>query len=166
MSDMHPKSEQLQIRVTPNQKAALKRLARQAGEDVSSYVLSRVLPPQRSRFAELVNAVGNTENRRYALAEINEMLAQLAPTDFSAAVGTCDLRGLDPFAQNYLAAMVEHAAAQKNADAPSWVLDVPSLEEPWFATDLRSLRLHLLRAAPVAFKRRNLFVDSSVGDRV
>jgi len=26
--------------------------------------------------------------------------------------------------------------------------------------------LHLLRAAPVPFKRRNIFIDSSVGDRV
>jgi hypothetical protein len=43
---------------------------------------------------------------------------------------------------------------------------VPPLDEPHFATPLRGLRLHLLRASPVAFKRRNIFVDSSVGDRV
>jgi hypothetical protein len=113
----------------------------------------------------LVKALGSTEDRRFALAEMNGLLAQLAPTGFSRVVGTCELRGLSPFAQNYLAAMVEHAAQQKNMGAPDWVHGVRPLDEPWFASKLRSLR-HLLRAAPVAFKRRNLFVDSSVGDRV
>ena len=42
---MTRKSEQIQIRVTPHQKAALKRRAKHAGQDVSSYVLSRTLPP-------------------------------------------------------------------------------------------------------------------------
>jgi hypothetical protein len=38
--------------------------------------------------------------------------------------------------------------------------------EPSFATEPPGLRLHLLRSAPVAFMRRNLFVDASIGDRV
>jgi len=41
-----------------------------------------------------------------------------------------------------------------------------SLAEPWFATTLQSLRLHLLRVAPAAFRRRNLFVDAGAGGRV
>ncbi len=31
---------------------------------------------------------------------------------------------------------------------------------------LAGLRLHLLRESPVPFKRRNIFIDSSIGDRV
>jgi hypothetical protein len=43
---------------------------------------------------------------------------------------------------------------------------VEPLERPWFAVPFASLRPHLLSAAPIAFKRRNLFVDATVGDRV
>jgi hypothetical protein len=62
--------------------------------------------------------------------------------------------------------MVEQASQQRDVPPPAWSRDVPPLEEPYFATPLRSLRLHLLRQAPVLFKRRNLFVDSAVGARV
>jgi hypothetical protein len=43
---------------------------------------------------------------------------------------------------------------------------VKPLERPWFASSLKSLRLHLLTASPPPFRRRNLFVDSTIGDRV
>jgi hypothetical protein len=46
------------------------------------------------------------------------------------------------------------------------VREVAPLEEPHFGAPLQSLRLHLLAASPVAFKRRNIFVDAAVGDRV
>ena len=36
----------------------------------------------------------------------------------------------------------------------------------WFASELKSLRLHLLTKSPAPFRRRNLFVDSTLGDRV
>jgi hypothetical protein len=60
--------------------------------------------------------------------------------------------------------MVELAAHQKGVVPPAWVREVPPLDEPHFATPLEGLRL--LRASPVPFKRRNIFIDSSVGDRV
>ncbi len=68
--------------------------------------------------------------------------------------------------RNYVAAMVEQAAHMKRVRPPAWTARVEPLETPWFATSLESLRLHLLRASPVPFKRRNLFVDSAVGARV
>jgi hypothetical protein len=54
----------------------------------------------------------------------------------------------------------------KGVTPPTWAGSVEPLDRPHFATPLRSLRLHLLRASPVPFKRRNIFVDSSVGARV
>lgn len=163
---MPTKSQQLQVRVTPAQKAALKRLARRAGLDVSTYVLSRLLPPARSRFQEIVRALRGDDDHRFALAELNDFLSGLAPAEFGDAVADVELGGLSPFLRNYVAAMVEQAAAQKDERPPAWVDDVQPLEEPHFAVPFRSLRPHLLRAAPVAFKRRNIFVDSAVGDRV
>jgi hypothetical protein len=165
---MVTKSQQLQIRVTPDQKAALKRLAQGAGQDVSRYVLARTLPEARVRFHEIIRALGAGADHRFALAELNDLLAGLTPTQLPDAVAVAppELRDLSPLLQNYVAAMVEQASYQRETPAPAWCRDVHPLEAPYFATPLRSLRLHLLRAAPVPFKRRNILVDSGVGARV
>lgn len=160
------KTQQLQIRVTPQQKSALARRARRAGQDVSSYVLSMALPAAGLRFGELLSALGDADGRRFALAELNDLLTELAPRELAEATGDADLRGLSPYLQNYVAAMVELAAHRRGVAAPGWVRQVPPLEEPHFATPLEALRLHLLQVSPVPFKRRNIFIDSSLGDRV
>lgn len=163
---MSTRSAFVQIRVTPAEKATLKRLARSSGQDLSSYVLSRSLPATRLRFEEILGILREEADRRFALAELNDLLSGLAPMEFHGTLHTADLAGLSPFLQNYVAAMVEHAAGMKKVAPPSWTRSVEPLPLPWFATPLRGLRLHLLRASPVPFKRRNLFVDASVGHRV
>ena len=160
------KTQQLQIRVTPEQKSTLARLARRAGQDVSSFVLSRVLPSAALHFAEILKALGEADRQRFALAELNDLLAGLAPRELAEVTGHADLSGLSPYLQNYVAAMVELAAHQKRVAPPAWLREIAPLEEPHFAAKLEGLRLHLLGASPVPFRRRNLFVDSSVGDRV
>jgi hypothetical protein len=163
---MSSKTQQLQIRVSPRQKTALKRQAAAAGRDVSSYVLSRLVPPEQDRFTEILRALESDPDHRFALADLNDFLQACAPIAFSDAVARAGPGRLSPFLRNYVAAMVEQAAEQKGIAPPEWVEEVAPLETPWFATSLTSLRLHLLRSAPVPFKRRNLFVDSSVGARV
>jgi uncharacterized protein (DUF1778 family) len=163
---MAAKSAQLQIRVSAAEKAALKRAARRAGLDVSRYVLSRVLPPARARLVETLAALRHGEDHRFVLAEINDLLSGLAPAAFTEAVAGLDVRLLSPFLQNYLSAMVEHAASQKGQVPPAWARDVEPLDDPVFAVPFARLRPHLLRTAPVAFKRRNIFIDATVGDRV
>jgi uncharacterized protein (DUF1778 family) len=163
---MMSKSQHLQIRVTPRQKAALKRLAAAAGQDVSSYVLSRALPAAQGRFRELVALLGKDADRRYVLAELNGLLAGLAGDELRDAVMHAELDGLPVLVQNYVAAMVEHACHRKGVPPPAWTARIVPLEAPYFAVPLKSLRLHLLRASPVPFKRRNIFVDAAVGDRV
>ncbi len=160
------KTQQLQIRVSPTEKARVKRLARQAGQDVSAYVLSRVFSPSADRFAALLRLLRRDRDRRFALAELNDFLSALAPVQVPDAVAHADLGALSPFLGNYVAAMVEQAAGQKGVEPPEWVRDVAPLDEPHFGADLKRLRMYLLRAAPVAFKRRNIFVDAAVGDRV
>lgn len=163
---MAPRSEQLQIRVTPREKSALKLRARAAGQDVSAYVLALALPSESTRFASIIEALRDENNRRFALAELNGALSALVPLEFAAAVDSIDVQGLDPLWQNYVAAMVEHAARANGVQAPGWTRDVVPLDRPHFATSLRSLRSYLLRVSPVAFKRRNIFVDATVGARV
>lgn len=163
---MPKRSTHLQIRLTPEQKETLRRQSRQAGQDMSAYVLSRVLPESRSSFVRLLDELRDGESARFALAALNDLLSGLGPDELRRAVEHADLEGLSPYLANYVAAMVELASHRSDVPPPAWVRKVEPLETPRFATPLASLRPHLLRTAPVPFKRRNLFVDSSLGDRV
>jgi uncharacterized protein (DUF1778 family) len=163
---MGSKSEHVQIRVTPRQKATLKRLAAAAGQDVSGYVLARALPATRIRFEELVGLLVEEGERRYALAALNDLLSAAAGDELVEAVAQADVGGLPALLQNYVAAMVEQACYLRGVRPPSWTAGIVPLAVPYFAAPLKSLRLHLLRASPVPFKRRNIFVDAAVGDRV
>jgi len=160
------KSAQLQIRLTPAQKALLKRRARAAGQDVSKYVLSRVAPDSAVRFETAVAALAGPKSERFALADLNDLLAELPAAELARTTEHGLPPGLSPLTRNLVAAMVEHAATLKRTSPPAWAREVPPLESPWFATELGNLRAHLLRVSPTAFRRRNLFVDATVGDRV
>lgn len=163
---MSARNSQLQIRVTTQQKALLRQRARAAGLGMSAYVLARALPSSADRFGPLVRDLATADDPRPVLADLNDLLTGLTPAEFGPAVAGASVTALSPYLANYLAAMTEQAAHQKRVDPPAWVRDVKPLEAPHFVTALRSLRPHLVRHAPVPFKRRNIFVDSSVGARV
>ena len=160
------KSEQLQIRVGKGEKAELQRRAKAAGLSVSSWVLQRVLPAKASVFQHLVQELCGTEDPSFALAALNDFLVALGADEFPSALAAPPPPRLSLMLRTYLAAMVEHAAARKRARVPQWALETPALEQPYFASQLLALRLHLLSSSPPAFQRRNLFVDASIGDRV
>lgn len=167
MVGMGTRSEQLQIRVTPAEKRALKQRALQAGMDVSAYVLARALPRETARVTGILQGLRRDDaDRRFALADLNELLTNLTAAQFAHVADTLRVETLSPLLQNYVAAMVEQAAAQKRTSSPSWVRDVVPLDAPWFAVSFPSLRPYLLRGAPVVFTRRNLFIDATLGDRV
>jgi uncharacterized protein (DUF1778 family) len=159
------KSAQLQIRVSPAEKAAIQRAARQAGMDMSAYVLARVLPAAARRFQELTEACRDSADARFALAELNSWLASLGAGELREAVAPAP-SGLTPFLANYVAAMVEYACAQRGVPPPAWTGAIAPLTEPVFGSALMSLRLYLLTHSPAPFRRRNIFIDATVGDRV
>jgi hypothetical protein len=161
-----PKTSQLQIRVTLTEKAAIQRLARRAGMDMSAYVLGRVLSPLSSRFAEKLEECQDPESASYGLAELNSFLTGLASSELREAVAALPPVKLTPYVANYVAAMVEYACGRCRVAAPAWAREIQPLAEPAFATSLQSLRLHLLTHSPPPFRRRNIFIDSSLGDRV
>lgn len=166
---MSTKTQQLQIRVTPRQKAMLKRRARAAGLDLSGFVLAQALPSAANRFAGMVRQLRHDARRSFALAELNDLLHTCTPAELANAAGYADLgaiRGLSSYLQNYVAAMTEQAAHQKGVEPPVWTRDIAPLGAPHFVSPLTGLRAHLLRTAPVPFKRRNIFVDAGIGDRV
>jgi hypothetical protein len=157
------KSAQLQIRVSPGEKAAIQRAARRAGMDMSAYVLARVLPASARRFQDLTAAC--REGERFALAELNSWLAGLGAGEIQDAIASPPASGLTPYLANYIAAMVEYACARQGVPPPAWTRAIPPLAEPVFGSALMSLRLHLLTRSPAPFRRRNIFIDATVGDR-
>lgn len=160
------KSAQLQIRVSPAQKAAIERAARGAGMDMSAYVLDLALPESAARFAARVKACGDAGSQRFALAELNTFLSNLASTELRTAVAAAPSVALTDFLANYVAAMVEYACARARMSPPAWTRLTKPLAEPFFGSTLQSLRLYLLTHSPAPFRYRNLFIDSSVGAQI
>lgn len=162
---MSGRSHQLQIRVSETQKEAIRAAARRAGVGMSEWVLARLFPEPAERLTALARRA-DAGGSHAAWAEIIELLQRRTRVDFQVAVGDVEITGLSPFTANYLAALVEETADRVGEHPPSWTARVAPLATPWFGTELRRLREHLLLNAPVAFRRRNLFVDAGVGDRV
>jgi len=171
MADAHamsksPKTAQMQIRVSANEKMAIQRAAAQAGMDMSAYVLARVLSVPAAQFQDCVQDCADSASSRLALAELNSLLSDLTAGELRDAIATPPRRGLSPFLGNYVAAMVEYACARRAVAVPQWTRSIAPLAEPMFGSQLQSLRLYLLTHSPPPFRTRNIFIDSTLGDRV
>lgn len=161
------KTEHLQIRVSAEQKERIKAQAARSREDVSKWVLRRLLPAPSDEFQRLIDRMkSDSSARSRALAEMHDFLQRCSATRLEVAVQSADLARMDAWTSNYLAAMVEYACAGRRVPVPEWPKDIPPLTTPWFASRLESLRLHLLTSSPPPFRLRNLFVDSTLGARV
>jgi len=163
--DPSARTAQLQIRVTPAEKAAIARAARRAGVGMSEYVLSKALPNQAVQWREWLRQLKRSDGAKIALAGLSTWLAGLGAGELPGAIDAPP-QGLSDFHANYVAAMAEHLCAARGVDAPGWTHEVAPLARPIFASNLESLRLHLLAHSPAPFRRRNLFVDSVVGAQV
>jgi hypothetical protein len=160
-----PKSAQLQIRVTAAQKSAIRRAAARAGMGMSDYVLSRVLSVPAAQFQDAVKDCAGPESR-FALAELNALLSSLSAGELREAIAAPATTSLTPFLANTIAAMVELACARRAMELPAWTRNIEPLEKPVFGSTLQGVRLHLLKSSPASFRRRNLFVDATLGDRI
>jgi hypothetical protein len=160
------KDGQLQIRVSAAEKKAIRQAAARAGMDTSSWVRARLLPPAREAFRGLISSLAREPgDRAFLLAALNDLLTPLAPAGLRETVDEAP-PPLDPYLANYVAAMVETAAHRAGIAPPAWTGQVSPLTSPTFGADLPGLRLHLLLSSPPAFRRRNIFVDATIGDRV
>ena len=162
----HPKVHQLQIRVSEAEKSAIRSAAERAGMDMSSYVMSRVLSIPARELQEAIGTLTGPAAASFALADINSILSRLSSAELRDAVAAAPEVELSPFLANYVAAMVETACAKRGIPVPAWTRGVAPLDEPAFGSNLNSLRLHLLTQSPAPFRSRNIFIDSSLGDRV
>ena len=161
------KTQQLQIRISAEDKARIGARAARAGMDVSKWVLQQALPPAERKFQALCQELARRPDARsFTIAEFQDWFTGLTASEYKRAVAHAPEARLAPFEANYLAAMVEQAAAIHGVNPPRWTGAVKGLDTPWFASSLKSLRLWLLLQSPPPFRSRNLFIDSGVGQRV
>jgi hypothetical protein len=160
------KEEQIQIRISKEDKDRLRALAKEKNMELSSFILESVTPSLYKKFQELLSALKQSKNPKIKLAEINDFLYSLNPKDLKIAIASKFDVALDDYYANYVAAMIEIACDQKDITIPAWTREIVGLDYPVFGSSLKSLRLHLLVNALIPFKARNIFIDSSIGDRV
>ncbi len=160
------KSAQLQIRISPSRKAEIVRQAQAAGMSVSAWILAKALPPKRKVFQRLMEDLAQGENTSATLAALNDLICSVDGGEFAAVFGQSPSAMLSAWQAAYVASMIEHGASLRHIRVPVWAREAPPLASPYFATELLSLRIHLLTHSPPAFRRRNIFVDATVGDRV
>lgn len=99
----------------------------------------------------------------FVLAELNDLLTASTASDIEK-LPSVSIRNRR--LANYVAAMIELAAHVKGVRAPAWTGSIAPLDTPVFAVPWLSLRAHLLLESPVSFRRRKIFIDSSIGARV
>ncbi len=157
---------QLQIRVSAKEKAAVQAAAKRAGLGMSEWVLSQLFSTSTNQFQELTAQLQHATDKSYVAAAINDLLNKVTAAELAVLVREPIKAQLTHYWQNYIAAMVECAAIQKKMLPPAWVKKIMPLEVPVFGSTLMSLRLHLLRHSPLPFRRRNIFIDATIGQRV
>jgi hypothetical protein len=161
-----PKSSQLQIRVSADEKSAIKLAAALAGMDLSAYVLSQVLPLSSAEFRQRITACIGATHQSFVFAELNSLLSNCTAAELRETVSAPPPSGLTPFLANYVAAIVEQACVRRAVVTPAWTRAIVSLAEPVFGAELQSFRLHLLTHSPPPFRTRNIFLGSSLGERI
>ena len=114
-------------------------------------------------FARLAREVAVADRISYPLAELNDLLTAASGAEVESLPAPAIT---DPYRLNYVTAMVELAAHRTGVVPPLWADSVKPLDTPVFIDSSLSLRAHLLTASPPPFRRRNIFIDSSLGDRV
>ena len=160
------KSSQLQIRVTEAQKCAVRARAKAAGMSISEWILEKALPSFGEAFQQKCTSIRTSTELSFAAADLADYLESLAPSALITAVSHPPEGMTAPLPSSYIASLVEYVCGRKRVLPPRWTLDVPALSKPFFASQLKSVRLHLLTSSPAPFRRRNIFVDSSSEARV
>jgi hypothetical protein len=114
-------------------------------------------------FVRLAEEVANATRFKDPLAELNDLLTS-APGEEIERLPPPRIE--DPYRLNYVTAMVEVAAHRAGVIPPPWTASVKPLGTPHFIDSSLGLRAHLLTASPPPFRRRNIFIDATIGDRV
>ena len=121
------------------------------------------MPTTDEIFVQLAREIAGADRMSYPLAELNDLLTAARGEEIESL--PCPEIG-DPYRLNYVTAMVELAAHRTGVVPPMWTASVEPLPRPVFIDPSMKLRAHLLTASPPPFRRRNIFIDTSLGGRV
>ena len=160
------KNQQIQLRISAREKGMIMQAALRAGMTMSEWILETVLPAKQQRYQTLIRKIATAKEHSYVFAELNDLLNVSSAKELESILATPFVAKLDSYQQNYLAAMLEVAAHKRSVKVPLWLSEIPGLDDPVFGTKLNSLRMYLLLRAPAPFRRRNIFIDATIGDRV
>ncbi len=136
-----------------------------SNQDMSSWILERCIPAVQEYFLELTAQLGGSSKlSSHLFANLHDFLRELD----AAQLQQLELHQpyKNTMSYNYLAAMIEYRAEQLGVEPPRWTSWIQPYSEPYFGTDLKSLKEYLLLRSPLVFRRRNLFMDATLGDRV
>jgi len=166
MKNSNAKLQQLQIRVSAEEKKLIQNAAKRAHMGMSEWVLSQILPSDRKRFDGLLAQLRSVKEKSYVVAGLIDLLTQATSSELEQILSEPFKTRLMPYWENYVAALIECAASQAGIRLPKWLFEIEPLDKPVFGSDLKSLRLHLLLHSPPPFRRRNIFIDTAIGGRV
>jgi hypothetical protein len=160
------KTDYIQIRISKKEKEHFIKLARWKKLSLSGWILDRIraeIPP--IEINELYSKLKHASDSSYIFALLNDYFIKINEYQWANLV-TQKPENLDSENLCYLASMIERTAELRGFKIPDWVKNVDSLWIPYFGSNVKKLRLHLLVNSPVSFKKRNIFIDSSIGERV
>ena len=160
------KTDYIQIRINKKEKAKFVKLAELDNMSLSNWILNKLkidISPVEIKI--IYGQIAIASDSSYALAFLNDSLMKVPKHTWS------DLVSIKPENLNfenlcYVASMIEHAAEIRELNTPLWVNDIGALQTPYFVSTFKNLRLYLLINSPVSFRKRNIFIDASIGDRV
>lgn len=119
---MEKKTAQLQIRVTPRQKALIRQQAQAHGMDMTQWILTRSLPSRQETLHTVLAALAQGEQEPDLLfGDIFNLLKDLSAPEFSLTLARPPDIPLKDDHSDLLQAMVELAARQKGCLPPRWV---------------------------------------------
>lgn len=163
---MNRKNDTIQIRVNLEQKKKLKALAKFYNKNLSELIISKLLT--ETLMLDLVNIYNDMhdkDNWSFCLAKLNELLQKI-PEQLWEELSEIEPKGLEHKQLAYISALLEQTAFIRKLKKPQWTSSVTALQTPLFASQLKSLQIYLLTVSPLPFRMRNIFIDSSAGDRV
>lgn len=161
------KDTYLQIRLSKHEKELIVKAAGANGVNISKWIMQRIMIDKRSQFQSICLKMSkDITNKSFYLSDLNDYLTNLSANEFLIALDTRPNVKLSISDWNIIVAMIDYAAYKKRAKSPDWLNDVEPLQHPLFATELTTVRQYLLITSPIAFRRRNIFVDTSIGGMV
>lgn len=163
------KNSFIQIRVSTEEKELIRSRAKQAHLEMSEWILQSIIPNPQAKFLSLLarlKRVQDSKERNFVINEIAVFLHRLSSEELHRAVSNPLEVGLNNLMDNYIAAMIEQTCVAKKIIAPVWLSEKTGVAEPFFGVEFFAVRLYLLSVSPPSFRKRNIFIDASIGDLV